>query len=139
MTKSEFEFLRDLSGKEIKDDIVFRTKNATTLSFDEVPVLNSLGLDLAVNGSFVPDIPAVKFNFYVRGIGPICRVEVNSTIHGQAGRTHKHALQTESCPRRNLPHADARPDLENKTAKEVWEIVCKQAKISHIGIFNDPK
>lgn len=139
MNRVEFEHLRDLPDKEISQDIIFLPKNSTTMSFTEVPVVNSLGVELVINGSFVPDIPAIKFNFCIQGIGPICRVEVNSSRHGNAGRTHKHSLQKDNCPRKNLPHADARPDLENKSAREVWETLCQQAKINHSGLFVDPE
>ncbi len=139
MNRTEFERLRDLPDKEINQDVIFQYKNPTTMRFTEVQIINSLGIDLVVNGSFLPDIPAVKYNICIRGMGPICRVEVNSTKHRDVGRTHKHSLQKESCSRKNLPHADARPDLEDKSAREVWEILCQQAKINHTGSFIDPE
>src|SRR5262245_33957174 len=121
MNRAEFEQLRNMPDKEINNDIVFQVENVTTRGFDNVIVSNSLGIDLVLNGIIKPDIPAYKFNFYVRGVGPICRVEVNSTIHQNAGRTHKHELRKESCPRRNLPHAVARPDLEQMSLQEIWQ------------------
>jgi hypothetical protein len=133
MNRAEFEKLRDLTDKEINQNIIYRMENPVTLSFDNVPVSNSLGIDLVLNGVIKPDIPQYKFNFQVRGIGPICRVEVNGRIHKPAGRTHKHDLQKESCPRLNLPRAVARPDLEAMSVEEVWEAICRQARIKHLG------
>lgn len=139
MNRAEFEALRDLPDKEVAGDIVFTPKNATTLVFEDVPVVNSLGLDLILNGSFKPDIPAVKYNFCIKGMGPICRVDVNGSIHGSEGRTHKHDLQTDSCPRNNLPFAKARTDLERLTALQVWQKVCAMANIQHTGRFEEPE
>ena len=139
MNRAEFEELRDLPNKEVMVDIAFTPKNATTLIFQDVPVANSLGLDLILDGSFKPDIPAVKYNFCIKGIGPICRVEVNGRIHKSEGRTHKHDLQTDSCPRNNLPVAKARPDLERLTALQVWQKVCAMASIQHTGRFEEPE
>jgi hypothetical protein len=139
MDRAEFETLRDLPHKQVVDDITFTPKNATTLVFQDVPVANALGLDLVLNGSFKPDIPAVKYNFSIKGVGPICRVDVNGSIHGTEGRTHKHDLQTDSCPRKNLPTAKARPDLERLTALQVWQKVCAMANIQHTGRFEEPE
>ena len=133
MNRAEFEKLRDVPDKEINQNIVYRMESPVTLSFDNVAVSNSLGIDLVLNGVIKPGIPQYKFNFHVRGVGPICRVEVNGKIHGTAGRTHKHDLQMESCPRMNLPHAVARPDLAAMTVEEVWATICRQAHIKHLG------
>ncbi|HEU0177354.1 MAG TPA: hypothetical protein VFV58_24075 [Blastocatellia bacterium] len=138
MNRREFEELRDMPDKEIIVDIAFVRKNATTLVFTDIKVKNSLGMELIVDGTFKPDIPAVKYNFTVQGIGPICRLEMNSTMHKDAGRTHKHDLQEESCPRKNLPFAVARPDIEELTPKQIWEVLCRQANIKHVGKFIDP-
>lgn len=139
MNRVEFERLRDVPNKEITADIVFQTENPETFSFADVQVANELGVDLILNGRYKPNLPAVKFNFYVRGVGPICRIEVNSTMHGAAGRTHKHDLQQESCPRRNLPHAIPRPDLEPMAIQEVWATICEQARIIHRGKLIGPE
>jgi hypothetical protein len=102
-------------------------------------VENALNYDLVLNGTYKPDIPAITFNFVLRGVGPVCRVCVNGTLHPPAGRTHKHDLRKESDPRNNLPTAVARPDLENRaTVKEVWDILLQQANITHTGTFNEP-
>ncbi|MDZ4802531.1 MAG: hypothetical protein SGI92_30600 [Bryobacteraceae bacterium] len=107
------------------------------LIFDNIKVENSMGLDLRVNGKFNPLVPSIVYNFKVKGVGAICRVEVNNTMHGGA-RTHKHSLQNEEDPRRNLPATVARPDLEGKSPREVWTILCRQANIVHVGEFVDP-
>ncbi len=140
MTRVEFEQLRDLPDKVIVSDIEFIASEGShpNLVFDQVPVENSLGWDVVLNGTFKPEIPAIVFNFVLRGIGPICRVCVNGQIHGNAGRTHKHSLQVPEDTRLNLPQAVARPDLEGKNPAEVWDILCRQAKIEHRGEFRDP-
>ncbi len=139
MDRSAFERFRDLPDKEIADDIVFKKENVNAMSFDNIKVLNSMGIDLLLNGKYKPNIPSIRFNFYVRGIGPICRIEVNGSVHGESGRTHKHSLHKASCPRRNLPYTEPRADLENRNSEEVWQIVCKQSKINHRGNFVKPE
>jgi len=142
MNRREFETLRDLPDKLIVDDIVFVQNRhiSTTLILEPVKVFGS-GYDIVLNGSYIPGIPSIKFNFSIIAEGgPICRIEVNSTVHKKAGRTHKHSLQSDSCPRKNLPHADARPDLDlsKQTPREIWETLCREANISHEGRFIDP-
>lgn len=138
MNKTEFDALRNLTDKEISDDILFKWENGTTLSFKGVKVRNSMNVDVILNGTFKPDLPSVIYNFSVQGLGPICRVCVNNTMHN-GSRTHKHELKTERCPRKNLPYSMPRPDLETLSAREIWEVLCKQANISHTGQFIDPE
>ena len=141
MNRHEFEQLRDLPGKRIAVNVAFATPRDAkpNLVFDQIVVENSLGWDVLLNGTYKPDIPAISFNFVIRGVGPVCRIDVNGTIHGAAGRTHKHDLQTEDDPRLNLPHATGRPDLGGRSAREVWETLCQQANIVHEGTFHDPE
>jgi hypothetical protein len=142
MNRQDFEHLRDLPDKFIPADIVFVQKDSrTTLSFERVVVQNAVGIELFLNGSYVPDIPSLKFNFSVRGVGAICRIEINSKEHPPAGRTHKHTLETESCPRLNLPNAVQRPDfdLSRQSPREIWEIICREANIVHAGEFREPR
>jgi hypothetical protein len=142
MNRTEFEQLRNLPGKKISTDISFSTKSDSSpnMTFENVPVDNTLGWNIVLNGTFKPHIPSVTFNFHQKGVGPICRLDVNSTIHGNAGRTHKHDLmdETDQKPAKNLPHAVARPDLDDKTVTQVWQTLCKQAQIDHQGVFNAP-
>lgn len=71
MNRLTFEKLRDLPDKEIQDDILFKKENANTLTFDNVRIHNSMGIDLLINGNYKPNIPSIKFNFYIRGTGTI--------------------------------------------------------------------
>ncbi len=140
MNRSEFEQLRDLPGKTITADITYSNKDSSDVySFGQVRVYNDLGIEVILNGSYIPDIPTIKFNFHsVIAGGAICRVEINGKPHKDAGRTHKHSVQYDSCARRNLPIAVARPDLEGKTLLEIWNYLCEQANIEHIGRFIEP-
>jgi len=108
------------------------------LVFEQVKVENTLGYEVHLNGTFKPQIPSVTYNFVLKGVGPICRIDVNGTIHKEAGRTHKHDLRRESDPRNNLPTAVARPDLEGRSAREIWTILCEQANITHNAEFHNP-
>jgi len=141
MNRREFEQLRDLPDKRVSADIVWTAPRdgKPNLIFEQVELENSLGLDVVIIGTFKPDIPSVTFNFVLRGVGPICRVDVNGTIHGDAGRTHKHDLRRETDPRNSVPTAVARADLEGKSARGVWNDLCERAKIEHAGTFSDPQ
>lgn len=126
--------------RRVLADIAFGEQSDTSplLVFENVRLENSLGLDLRLNGKYNPLVPSIVFNFKIRGVGPICRVEINGTMH-KGSRTHKHSLQNEDDPRQNLPYAGHRPDLEGKTARGVWEVLCSQARIEHEGMFADPQ
>lgn len=141
MTRREFENLRDIVGKVIEGDIQYTAPGECSplLIFDNIHVQNSLGYDIRLNGKFNPLLPSIVFNFRILDVGPICRVEVNSTVHNGT-RTHKHSLWEEEDPRRNLPsNVIARPDLEGLTAKKVWDKLCIEAKITHKGVFEEPE
>jgi hypothetical protein len=137
--RREFELLRDLPGKRIAEDIRFVVTQSTSpnLTFSNVEVENNRGIVLRLNGTYKPGIPSISFNFTTPE-GPICRLDVNSTIHKTAGRTHKHDLRDDADPRQNLPHADAAPDFANLTPPEVWKLLCDRANIEHDGTFHDP-
>ncbi len=140
MNRSEFENLRELPGKKIVSDIKFieQKDSSPNLTFENIKIYNSLDLDIVLNGTFKPEIPSFTLNFVIRGIGPICRLDVNGTVHKDVGRTHKHDLMKESDPRNNLPHAISRPELSQKSVKEIWSILCRQAHIIHEGNFYFP-
>lgn len=141
MDRREFEELRDLPGKTVDCDIQFGapTEAAPLLLFDNIPVTNSLGIDLRLHGKYNPLIRSIVFNFRIPQVGPICRLEVNGTMHG-GSRTHKHSLHVEEDPRQNLPtKVKPRPDLERKTLREVWETLCREAKIVHNGRLVEPE
>lgn len=140
MNRAEFEQLRDLPGKTIAGDIRYlpRADASPALTFDRVAVENELGWQVLLNGRYLPATGHFCFNFVVKQVGPICRVCVNGPEHPGAGRTHKHDLQVEADPRRNLPSAVARPDLAHSTPAQVWAELCRVARINHAGAFECP-
>ncbi len=142
MNRSEFIELRDLPDKIIHSDLEFTPSKFSSVSLvcEQIEVTNSLGYDLVLNGTFVPTIPSIKFNFAIKGIGAICRIEVNGKIHREAGRTHKHDLKNENCPRKNLPFAEARSDLDlsKQTPADIWQKICEESGIVHTGTFRSP-
>jgi len=142
MTKDEFDELRRMPSKEISVDIEFvKTKYLPDyiVIFDKARVENSIDYDIYLNGHFNRKTGSLTFNFTLQGVGPICRIDVNGAIHGDQGRTHKHELINEHDPSAGLPIAYARPDFEGKSAREVWAMICKLAKIEHNGNFSDPE
>jgi hypothetical protein len=141
MDRREFLELRNLPDKVIDGDIEFTSPAEVSplLVFENIPVGNSLGLDVRLNGKYNPLLPSVVFNFRVITVGAVCRLEVNGTVHN-GHRNHKHSLHLEEDPRRNLPtNVHPRPDLEGKTARQIWETLCREAHIRHNGRFVDPE
>lgn len=136
MDRTEFEALRDLRAKTIEGDVCLALSPRTEplLTADDIAIRNSVGVDLLLNATYLPRRKAFKINVHVRGIGPICRVEVNGPEHPGATRTHKHALKTSRCPGRNLHHdVQARPDLKGQSLRDVWRRFCDAAAITHRG------
>lgn len=135
MTPQDFESLRSLPDKKIHGDIELRADPAHPTSYraDSVRVENAMGVDLRLNVTLKPDLPSVTFNFSVLGVGPICRLDINGTSHGDAGRTHKHEFEDEKDPQRNLPNARPRTDLEGASLEKAWDSLCEAAKIRHDG------
>ena len=141
MNRAEFERLRSLQGKRITSDIEFTELRQArpNLVFDGISVENVDGWDVVLNGTYKPGVPAITYNFVLRGFGPICRIEVNGTSHPGVGRTHKHELRKETDSRLNLPGPTVRADIQQSSSpRQVWELLCKEAKIEHTGEFKDP-
>ncbi len=137
MNRNDFQALRHLDDKQVVDDIEFRG-SGPNLSFGNILVHNSMGHVILLNGAYSPRTKKVTYNFVLKDVGPICRVDVNGPVHRDKGRTHKHELTDEEDPQKNLPEADARPDLEGKTPRQIWEVICREAKIGHKGRFREP-
>lgn len=141
MNRTEFEAIRDLTGKVIRRDIrcVQSSFLAPVLEADKILIENSAGIDLRMNLSFNPQTGKKTVNVYVPGQGPICRLDVDGPKHGATGRSHKHSLQTEHCPERNLPDGViARPDLAGSAMRDVFDEFCRIAGIAFQGTFTCP-
>ena len=109
MNRTEFEALRDIPGKVIRQDIRFSKRQATA------PAVAAEGIAITNAGS------------------------VDGTPHRPAGRSHKHALQSERCPDRNLPDGVVdRADLSGKSVRELFDVFCAIGNIEYIGAFESP-
>lgn len=141
MNRVEFEQLRDLADKKIEGNVVFTNpKGAKPVRvITPIAVSNSLGIDLLLQGSYNPEINKLTIQFFVRGVGAICRFCINGRAHRDLGRTHKHDLRTEDDPVKNIPNAVARPDLADLRASQLWKTICEQARITHEGTFELPE
>lgn len=136
MDRTQFEALRDLRGKVIRGDLRFAKGRATApvLTIDGVVVENEGGVELRLNISFNTATGAKSFNVHVPGLGPICRLDVDGPAHRPAGRSHKHALNSERCPDRNLPDGVTdRADLSGRSLVDLFAEFCTIANISHQG------
>ena len=142
MNRTEFEALRDLPNKRIQQEIRFARRGALkpAIEADNIVIENAHGVDLRMNLHFNPETGSKTVNVYVPGTGPICRLDVDGAKHGDAGRSHKHALVTERCPDRNLPdNVTARGDLSGKSMRIVFDEFCRIGTISFDGDFGDPE
>jgi hypothetical protein len=139
--RTGFEALRDLPHKRIEQDIAFtqRRPTAPLLIAEDLRIANTANVDLRLSIMHNPDVGSTTFNVHVPGTGPICRLDVDGPPHRPCGRSHKHSLQTERCPDRNLPDAVAdRPDLSGKSVTELFAEFCQMASITHAGRFEAP-
>jgi hypothetical protein len=142
MNRADFEALRDMPGKIIEQDIRFSRRKALTpvMIADEVVVENAYGTELRLSLHFNTETGSKTINAYIQGAGPICRLDVDGTRHKDKGRSHKHALQSERCPDRNLPDdVTAREDLSGKGMTEIFEEFCRIASIDFRGVFIPPQ
>ena len=142
MTRTEFEALRDLPEKRILQEIRFAKRAALrpALEADNITIENANGIDLRMNLHFNPETGSKTVNVYVPGTGPICRLDVDGTKHGDAGRSHKHALVTERCPDRNLPdEVKPRGDLSGESMRVVFDEFCRIGTIRFDGEFGNPE
>lgn len=135
MNRNEFEALRSLPGKYLDGDVVFsRPKNCHgPFSLNEMRLHNTLNEPIKLTGHYDPRVPKFTFNFVREGTGPICRLDVNGTVHKDVGRNHKHELRKESDPAANLPTAYKRDDLASLSMEDAWRQLCKEANIVHNG------
>ena len=142
MDRSEFEALREHGNKRIEHEIKFRRNRSVlpVLSAEDIPIGNDQNADLRLSIRYNTETDAATFNVHVPGVGPICRLDVGGPAHRPAGRSHKHSLQTERCPQRNLPdHVVDRPDLLGEPLPRLFEEFCRMADIAHTaGALEDP-
>ena len=141
MDRATFELVRDIAGKVIKGDIRLAARRQTqpALVADNIQIENPRGVALRLNISYNPEVGSKTFNVSVAGIGPICRLDVDGPAHRPAGRSHKHSLQTDRCPERNLPDGVSdRAELAGKSVTELFAIFCQMAEITHEGTLSLP-
>ncbi len=140
MDRQQFEHLRDLHGKRIDSDIRFVQGQGSSAVFENVEILNEDGWAAQLHGTYSSKRNSIIYVVVLDGIGPICRICVRGSLHGSHGRTHKHALSAESCPRQNLQiDVTSRPELDALNAQEVFRRFCVDAKILFKGTFYDPE
>lgn len=141
MNRTEFEAIRDVPGKVIRCDIKFTRRQATSpaLTAEGIEIENAAGIELRLNITYNPLVGSKTFNVHVPGIGPICRLDVDGTAHRPAGRSHKHSLQSDRCPDRNLPdNVRDRGDLSGQSLADLFAVFCHMAQIAHEGTFESP-
>lgn len=136
MDRREFERLRDMPGKRIIGDIHLEQRSEISVAWEarDIPITNADGVEALLNVQLVVETGAKTLNVKIPGIGPICRLEVDSRPHKPAGRSHKHSLHYPDCPRHNLKKDVVdRSDLDGQSLKEVFDAFCRMAHIVHDG------
>lgn len=137
MDRAAFEAVRDIPGKVIRVDIRLAARRQTqpALVAENIVIENDSSVALRLNISYNPEVGSKTFNVTAAGVGPICRLDVDGPAHRPAGRSHKHSLQTDRCPERNV---DDCADLAGKTVTDLFAIFCQMADITHLGTFFPP-
>jgi len=141
VNRTQFEALRNLAGKVIVEDIRFvKSKPMSPLLVAEnIRISNDSGVDARLTIHYNPQVGAKTFNVHIPGVGPICRLDVDGPPHRPAGRCHKHSLQTERCPGRNLPDGVADlPKLSGRSIRALFVEFCTMASIIHSGELETP-
>lgn len=136
MNRAEFIELRDLPGKRIIGDIALKRKKDGSIVFASGTVpIRAGGSTLAnLHIEYNEATDAKSMNVTIIGVGPVCRLEVDSRHHRPAGRSHKHALKTPECPSDNLPFDVLdRADLAGKSLEDVFAEFCAMAHIEYNG------
>ena len=142
MERAQFVLLRDIPAKRISSDIRFVRKQSLTpvLIAEGILIENPSGVELILSITLNPVVGSKTLNVHVPGVGPICRLDVDGAAHRPAGRSHKHSLQTEQCPARNLPDGVIdRPDLAGASIADVFAEFCRMANITHTGQLKLPE
>ena len=141
MDRPAFERLRDMPGKVVVADIRFVAKrDLSPLHVAEgIRIDNEAGEDLRLTITYNAKLGSKSLNVHVPGMGPICRLDVDGPAHRPAGRSHKHSLQTDRCPDRNLPDGVLdRPDLIGATVRTTITEFFRMAQITHDGNLDTP-
>ena len=136
MNRAEFIEVRDLPGKRITGDIALKRKKNGSIFFASgaVPIETGGSILAYLHLEYNEAADAKSMNVWMVGVGPICRLEVDSKVHRPAGRSHKHALQTPECPSNNLSvNVLDRADLAGKSLEHVFAEFCGMAHIEHDG------
>lgn len=136
MDRLEFEALRELSDKAIRGSIRLIQKQATRplQTAERIRIENSFGYSLLMNINYNPETGSKGINVTLAGEGAICRLDVDGTNHGAAGRSHKHSVQDEQSVRRSLRDGVVpRSDLNGKSLRDVFRDFCERARIRFEG------
>jgi len=137
--RTEFERLRDLREKVIREDIKLTKRKAlaSVRVTKAVPIENSLGYDLKLHVKVNTETGEKTICVVASGVGPICRLDVDGHEHGASGRSHKHALQSERCPDGNLPCGVRKMDgVSGSDIVTLFGEFCKLANIQFLGRFD---
>jgi hypothetical protein len=142
VTRADFERLRDIDQKVIASDVRFAQRRPllSLMAAEGIPINNANGVDARLDIHYNPDVGSKIFTVIVPTAGgPICRLCVDGRAHAPCGRSHKHSLWTDRCPRNNLPlNVVDRPDLSGQSIEDLFDEFCTMARIQFSGTFYPP-
>jgi hypothetical protein len=141
MDSNQYESFWAMPDKCINEEIVFDPHPTIqgVFAFEHVEVITPGYEGVLLNGWYHCKIGAITYNFTLNGVGAISRYCAGNQVHGDGGRYHQHYIGSKSCVRRQLPRVYRRDDLRGLTAKQVWDQLCADAKITHTQIFFEPE
>ena len=89
MDRVDFEKLRDLPDKIINGNIILRPKKDRigVYIMDDIVIENSLNTDARLKVEWMEETDAKCINVHIKGLGAICRLEVDSKAHRPCGRS----------------------------------------------------
>jgi hypothetical protein len=142
VNRDDFQALLALPGKRVVGDLEFvhDPDKAPLRPLRSLAVQNTGEWTVKLDGWYHPDHNSLSLTFSCAQADgkPICRVDVRGIEHDDGGRTHKHELRRETCPRKNLPTRIERQDFETMAFPEIWRNLCQMANVDHQGVFRDP-
>jgi len=142
VTREEFQSLLAMPGKRVVGDLEFvhDPNKAPVRPLRSLAVQGTGDWTVKLDGWYNPNHNSLSLTFSCAQADgqAICRVDVRGIEHDEGGRTHKHELRRESCPRKKLPTRIERPDFETIPLPEIWRNLCQMANVEHLGTFHDP-
>jgi hypothetical protein len=142
VTRAEYDVFHQYPEKRIDGDIAFapRPSHPSILMAGPLPIVNPHVADARLEIHYNPEVGSKIFTIVSASAqGAICRLCVDGQSHDPYGRSHKHRLQTPTCPRQNLKHnIVTHPELSGQSIVDLFSYFCQVTNIQFGGQFTPP-